>query len=133
MKALQFAAGWNSVWILAYVLVLVLPGCAGFDITQTKLSVATHKDLQGTAALATKNGYPARGSVYSAIDAQLTACEQAINAALPGPLDNTPITGPIMAVELAAEGVGKIQGFPADVKINCAPFPVTVFPLPKLP
>jgi hypothetical protein len=113
------------------LLALALSGCASLNISTTPLAVATHNDLQAAAAYATAHGYPARAAVRLAIDAQLTACELAISAALPqAPAAAGPV-GPITLAEMAEEALGNISGIPASVKINCAPVPIVVFP--KLP
>jgi hypothetical protein len=89
---------------------------AGFDIGQLPIAKFTHADLLGAAAYANGNGYPARANVYTAIEAQLTACEQAIGAAAPkAPAPGS--VGVFTAYEVAAEAVG--QGVPSNVRINC--------------
>jgi hypothetical protein len=90
---------------------------AGFDLGKLPIAKFTHADLLGAAAYANGNGYPARAAVYTAIEQQLTACEQAIDAALPRlPPAGTGV-GVFTAYEIAAEAVG--SGIPAAVKINC--------------
>lgn len=108
---------------------MFVTGCATtLDVANTSLAAATHKDLQAAAAYAQANGYPARAAVRLAIDAQLTACENAITAAIPrAPVGG--IVGPIMAAEMAEEAAG--SGVPAAVRVNCAPLPL--IRLPGLP
>lgn len=103
-----------------------ISGCASFGTGP--LATATHNDLVAAAALATANGYPARAAVRLAIDAQLTACEQAIAAAAPKAPAITGAVGPITAAEMLEEAVGSFTGIPATVKINCSPIPVVIFP-----
>ena len=113
--------------------IAALAGCAT-PVTQTKLAVATHNDLLAAAAYATQNGYPARAAVWNAVDTQLTACENAIQASIPTK-PNLPANGGVfLATEVAAEAVGSFSGTPAAVRINCEPLPVILFPtVPKLP
>jgi len=97
---------------------LILAGCATpVNVAQTPLATFTHADLTGAAAYATANGYPARAAVYTAIDTQLTACENALTAAAP----KAPVAGSVgvfTAFEVAAENVG--TGVPVNVKLNCS-------------
>ena len=112
---------------------LLLGACATVNVAQTKIAVVTHTDLTAAAAYATKNGYPARAAVYTAIDTHLTACEAAITAAEPKqPMVDT-VPGAFTAFEIAAEASGNLQGIPASVKLNCAPLPLITFPTLKLP
>jgi hypothetical protein len=101
--------------VLLAVVCLSLAACAG--LPQSKVAQFTHKDLTAAAAYATSNGYPARAGVYSAIDAQLTACEEALAAA--SPKTAPPDAGVFTAFEVAAEAVG--AGVPNNVKLNCEP------------
>lgn len=130
--------------------VAILAGCATaggadpaalVDVSQSKLAVATHNDLQAAAKYAEDHGFPARAAVWrahdahlAAVEAQISACANAIQASLPkAPAAGTPPT-PFLAVEMGAEAVGQFSGVPAAVKINCAPFPIIALPgLPKLP
>ena len=141
--------------LLLAVLALALAGCAGvevkttdpatgattttIDLTQGKLAVATHADLQAAAAYATAHGYPERAAVrmaqdtvLTAVEKQASACANAIQAALDQikPL-GAPAAGPITTLEMTEEAVGNFQGIPARVKILCAPAPLP--PLPPLP
>jgi pectin methylesterase-like acyl-CoA thioesterase len=132
--------------MIALIFALLLTACATpptptkpLDATKTELAVVTHADLQAAAAYATAHGYPARAAVWTAEDARLTAievqisaCANAIQAALPpAPTAGAPV-GVFTAVEMGAEAVGQYSGVPASVKINCAPFPIVTLPaLPK--
>lgn len=112
-----------------FVLVaFLLAGCATApNIAGTPLARFAHADLQTAAAIATKNGFPARAAVWAAIDGQLTACENALSAAAPVATAGT--VGLAAGLELAAEGVG--TGVPAAVQLNCAAIPIpTGFLLP---
>jgi hypothetical protein len=113
---------------LLAVLVITLAGCATIDLTQTKLAVATHADLLGAAQVYTNAGLPDRAAVVTAIDAQLTACEQAISAAIPKA--PTPIAGagPLTLAAQASVAVGNFNGIPAAVKLHCEPIPLISFP-----
>ena len=129
-------------YLLFAVLLALLAGCSGQPIQQSNLSVATHADLRAAAAYAQANGYPARAAVWMAEDAklgaietQITACQAAINAAMPKApaTSGAPVT-PFLGVEMAAEAVGNFTGIPASVKITCAPFPIVTLPaMPKIP
>ena len=109
---------------------LPLAGCAG-----TAASNFTHADLQNAAAIATRNGYPARAAVWraddqvlSAAEAQVTACRNALLAAKPSAPSGT--VGLATITELGAEAAA--QGIPAAVAANCAPLPLPLLPiLPK--
>ena len=90
---------------------------AGWNLSALPLAKFTHDDLQSAAAYATSNGYPARAAVYTAIDTQLTACENAISASAPK-LPAAGSVGVFTAYEVAAETVG--NGIPAAVRINCS-------------
>lgn len=128
----------------AVLLAALLAGCAAapaIDVSQTKLAIATHDDLLAAAKYATDHGYPARAAVWlaedaklTAIESQISACANAIEAALPrAPSATTPPT-PFLGLEMAAEAVGSFTGVPASVKINCEPFPIITLPVfPKLP
>ena len=101
---------------------ILLAGCAtvggqGFNPGDTPLAKFTHADLKSAAAYAAVNGYPARAAVYLAIEQQLTACEQAMAAAIPHAPAPGATVGVFTAFEIAAEAVG--QGIPPAVKINC--------------
>lgn len=113
--------------LVIVVMLLALSACASIDLTTTKLAVATHNDIQAAAAYAEANGYPERAAVRRAIDAQLTACERAISAALPKAVTGSP--GPILLAEMAEEAAG--TGVPSAVRVNCAPLPL--IRLPGLP
>lgn len=109
-----------------------LPAAAPPSIKQV-----THTDLLAAAARATKNGYPARAQVWTAIDtlltaqeAQIKACAAAIKAALPTP-SAPQVAGAFDALEAAAEAVGNFSGIPAAVKLNCLALPLP--PMPVLP
>ena len=125
--------------LAALLCLTLLSACATtVDLTQTKLAVATHADLLAAAARATKNGYPARAQMWTAIDTLLTAqesqaqaCLAAIKAALPTPGSLPAVAGAFDGIEAAAEAVGNFQGFPAVVNLNCEPLPIP--PLPALP
>ena len=105
------------------------------------LAQVTHADLQAAAARATKNGYPARAQMWTAIDTLLTAqenqaqaCLAAIKAALPTPGSLPQVVGAFDGIEAAAEAVGNFQGIPASVKITCEPLPIPSLPsLPGIP
>lgn len=109
----------KRIILLAVVSVaILLAGCAtSVQLQNLPLAKFTHSDLQGAAAYATGNGFPARAAVYTALDTQLTACETAISAAAPkAPPSGT--VGVFTAFEVGAEAVG--QGIPANVRINCS-------------
>jgi len=89
---------------------------AGLNVSGLGLVKFAHADLQTAAAYATANGYPDRGAVYTAIDTQLTACENAISAVVP-PAPPSGTVGVFTAYEVAAEAIG--QGLPAAVRIHC--------------
>ena len=117
--------------IICLIAIALLAGCATLaNITTSPIAVATHNDLQAAAAYAQANGYPARAQVRLAIDAQLTACENAIAANAPKAPSAAGSVGPITAAEMAEEAVGSFSGIPAVVKINCAPLPLVIFPKP---
>ena len=120
--------------IITAVFALCLSACANLgNVSQTKLATVTHGDLAAAAAYATTNGYPARAAVYTAIDTQLTACENAITAnEIKAPAMPTG-AGVFTAFEVAAEAAGNVQGIPAAVKINCAALPLVSFPIPFKP
>lgn len=106
------------------------------DISTTKLSVATHADLQAAAAYANAHGYAPVAAVYladegrlTAVEAQISACANAIAAALPAPPAQSGTVGPITAFEMAREAVGSLTGIPASVKIICEPLPIPLMPL----
>jgi hypothetical protein len=116
----------KSLKLLITVAVLVaFSGCAvaqpapsnGIDLSKLPLAKLTHGDLKTAAEYANSNGYPARAAVYTAIEAQLTACEAAIAAA--GPKSPPPggTVGAFTLFEMGAEAVA--NGIPAAVKINC--------------
>lgn len=102
------------------------------------LKTLTHADLQAAAAYATAHGYPSRAAMYTAIETQLTAAEnqiQACKAAIAAALPTSPTVAPpgaFTALEMAAEAVG--QGIPASIRITCEPIvvPSGLIPLPKL-
>ena len=73
--------------------------------------------MQNAAAYATANGYPARAKVWEALDAQVSACEAAINASLPKLPPSGSTIGAATAFEVGAEAVG--TGIPAAVIVNC--------------
>jgi len=98
--------------------VLVLGACSG--LPTSKIATFTHADLQNAASIATKGGFPARAGVYSAVDAQLTACENAIATLIPPVISGT--VGVFSAGEVAAEAVS--SGIPAAVKANCEAIPI---------
>lgn len=115
-------------------------GTASASTAQT-LEQVTHADLQAAAARATKNGYPARAAVWTALDgllaaqeAQAKACLAAIKAALPQPGSAPQVAGVFDGIEAAAEAVGNFQGIPANVKLLCEPLPIPKLPpLPAIP
>ena len=112
---------------------LMLSACATVNVDQTKIATVTHADLRAAAAYAAKNGYPDRAAVYTAIDTQLTACNNAITAAEPhAPMVDT-LPGAFTAFEIAAEAAGNVSGIPAAVKIHCAALPIVTFPTLRLP
>lgn len=115
-----------------YLILMLFPfaGCAtAVDLTQTELAVATHSDLLAAASYAETNGYAARAAVWRALDAQLTACEKAITAAIPARPALPDGAGPIAMLEVAAEAAGNVSGVPASVKIACEPLPIIRFPV----
>ena len=137
------------------IIVIFLAGCAGqivvdpttgantVDISAGKLEVATHNDLLAAAAYAEAHGYPARAAIWRAHDAHLTAvegqisaCANAINADLKaklGGLSGCPAS-PFLAIEMAAEAVGTASGPSPAVKMYCQALPIVTLPgLPKLP
>ena len=112
------------------MLMWLLTGCATpVDVAQTKVAIYTHKDFQQAAAYAAGNGYTARAAVLTAIDAQITACENAVTANEPKALPTD--IGPITAAEMLNEALG--TGVPASIKVNCAPIPVPALMPFKLP
>jgi len=115
--------------LLVLLLVVLLAGCAGLpNLSATKGAQFAHADMQAAAAYATKNGFPARAAMWTAIDAQVTACENAISAAAPAV---PTVTGAAMALEVGAEALS--TGIPAAVSVNCAPIPLVAMPvIPKL-
>jgi len=134
---------------LLAVLVIFLAGCATQPAAtapvapgaKPDLAQVTHADLLAAAARATKNGYPARASMWTAIDTLLTAqegqavaCLAAIKAALPQPGSAPQVAGAFDGIEAAAEAVGSFSGIPASVKIVCEPLPIPSLPgLPAIP
>lgn len=90
----------------------------GLDLSKLPLSKFTHADLKNAASIAAANGYPARAAVWTAVEAQLTACETAIAAAAPKFPSAGSTVGAATLLELGAEGVG--QGIPANVLLNCS-------------
>ena len=110
------------------------------DVSQSKLAVATHADLQAAAAYATAHGYPSRAAVWqahdahlTAVEAQISACANAIAAARPSAPTAPAGAGVFTGIEIAAEAVGSFQVTP-QVKILCEPLPVPVLPdLPRIP
>ena len=122
-----------AAWALLLLALSVLPGCSTLsNLNTSPVAVATHTDLKAAAAYATAHGYPARAAVWTSIDAQLAACNNAISAAVPAAPTAAP-PGVFTAVEIGAEAVGNVSGVPAAVKLNCAPLPLVVFPTLKLP
>lgn len=102
---------------MAAAMALAMSGCATqVNLSQTAVAKFTHADLQQASATANKANLTARVGVYSALDAQLTACENAISAAIPTVVPNAPI-GIFTAAEVAAETVA--TGIPASVQENC--------------
>lgn len=104
---------------------ILLTGCAAqaddlkpLDLSSLPLSKFTHADIKNAADYATSNGYPARAAVWNAIDAQLTACEGAINTLMPKLPSSGSTVGLATGFEIAAEGVG--TGIPTAVKLNCS-------------
>jgi hypothetical protein len=106
---------------IALAACLAISGCATApNLAASKGAQFAHADLQNAAAIATKNGYPARAAVWLAIDTQLMACENALSAAAPVAPSGT--IGLASGLEVAAEGVG--TGIPAAVQLNCAAIPI---------
>ena len=131
-------------YVITLFLALLLSACATtgtFDITKTKLSVATHAGNKAAAAYATANGHPERAAWWNAIDGllsaneqQANACAAAIAAALPKAPTLPTDMAPELALEMAAEAVGNFTGIPASVRITCEALPIPIMPvLPKLP
>lgn len=119
----------RHVKLLLAICFTALAGCATkLDLEQTGIAKATHADLQAAAAYASANGYPARAAVWTAIDAQLKACNDAITAAEPAAPASQPGGGIAYGFEVAAEAAGNVSGVPSSVKLNCAPLPLIVFP-----
>ena len=113
--------------IILIAFAVLLAGCASMgNIDQSKIAQVTHADLQSAAKYATDHGFPARAAVWTAIDVQLKACNDAITA---NEQTAPQAHGFATAFEVAAESVG--TGIPSAVKLNCAPLPLIVFP--KLP
>ena len=113
--------------LLTTLLTTLLVGCASMgNIDQSKIAQVTHADLQSAAKYATDHGFPARAAVWTAIDEQLKACNDAITA---NEQTAPQAQGLATAFEVAAENIG--TGIPTAVKLNCAPLPLIVFP--KLP
>lgn len=130
---------------LAIAAFIALTGCATAQTAAPVMPApsfkdVTHADLIAAAARATKNGYPARAQMWTAIDAllsaqegQIKACADAIKAALPVP-SAPQVAGVFDGIEAAAEAVGNFSGVPAAVKLNCAPLPIPSLPsLPLVP
>jgi predicted phage tail protein len=111
------------------------------DVSQGKLAVATHADLQAAAARATANGYPSRATLWlaedaklNAIEAQISACANSIRADLnQGPNDAGKFAGPFDAEEALTEKVGNFTGPSAKTKILCKPMPVVLLPIVPKP
>ena len=120
--------------LLALLCLTLLSACATtVDLTQTKLAVATHADLLGAAQVYTNANLPDRAAVVMAVDAQLTACEQAIGAAIPKAPAPVAGAGPLTLAAQASVAVGSFQGVPAAVRLHCEPIPIITFPvMPKL-
>jgi hypothetical protein len=108
--------------IIVLVMAIMLSACAtaGAQSSPSPGPIAklTHADLQTAAAYATANGFPARAAVYTALDTQLTACENAIAAAGPKAVPAGSTVGIFTAFEVAAETVA--TGIPASVRVNCS-------------
>lgn len=141
--------------ILAILAIAMLSACAGqivvdpttgaktVDISAGKMEVATHNDLLAAARYAEDHGFPARAAVWrahdahlTAVEAQISACANAINADLKAKLGGAGAgaASPFLAVEMAAEAVGTATGPSPAVKLNCAPLPIVTLPgLPRLP
>lgn len=140
---------------LAILIIALLAGCASHSpstvgsvtqagsgvqspapTTKPSLRELTHADLQGAAAYAAKNGYPARAAMWLAIEGQLTAAENqvaACKAAIAAVQKQTgDIAGPLTLIEMGAEAVA--QGIPANVRANCEPIPLPIhlLPVPRL-
>lgn len=98
---------------------------AGFDLTKIPLVKIAHTDMLAAAAYAEGNGYSGRGAVWRAIDAQVSACESAVAAAVPKLPAAGSVPGLATLYEVGAEAIG--AGIPAAVRINCA-----AIVLPKL-
>ena len=120
----------------AILLCLLLPACsvaqtsppAPITLSHFGLSKFTHADLQNAAAIAAKNGYPARAAMWTAKDALLTAAENQVAACAASLATLAPVAPPSGTVglatldELATEQIGK--GIPASVIANCKVIPI---------
>ena len=129
--------------LFAAIALLAFAGCATnppgkpIDISTRPLELATHNDLLAAAKYAEDHGYPARGAVWRAHDAHLTAvegqisaCLNAIAAAKPSAPANTGSLGPFTLIEMGAEAVASFnQGLSAAVQINCEPLPLVNLPV----
>lgn len=93
-----------------------------FSLVDTPLAKFQHADLLQAASIATANGFTARAAVYTALDAQVTACENAITAAVPKLPPAGTTLGLATGYEITAEAVG--EGIPPAVRVNCAAFPL---------
>lgn len=91
----------------------------GIDLSKIPLVKFGHADVQNAAAYATANGYSARAAFWLALDAQVTACENALQAAAPKAPAAGGTVGLATGFEIAAEAVGNGL-IPAQVKINCS-------------
>ncbi len=125
--------------------VIILTGCAtvpasgppvAVDVSTSKLAVATHDDLLAAAKRATDNGFPSRATVWlaedaklTAIEAQISACANAIKADLSPSAPTGSTAGIFDAEEAITEAVGRFTGPSAQTKIICKPMPVVVLPL----
>ena len=107
------------------------------DLSKGDLAVATHNDLVGAAAVATKNGYPevaawygAQDTVLTATEGQISACLNAQKALLPAAPVIPAGAGPITRAEILREAVDTAVAVPARVRVLCHLPPLIVMPKP---
>jgi uncharacterized protein YceK len=133
-----------------------VPATTTIDLTKGTLEVATHNDLLGAAAVATKAAaaatklkdavlaaaLQARATFWTALDTLLTAQEQqgsacgnAILAMKPTPPTLATGSGPHLFtdIEILAEDVGQFTGITPAAKLACTQITIPTLPaLPKL-
>lgn len=110
---------------LIALVALLASGCATPPAV-LKAEQFVHADAQAAAAFDASVGLAPRANVILAIDAQVTACEQCLNASFPSSLP--PGAAAITLYEMAASGIAGASG-PAKCKALCEPV-VIQFGLP---